>query len=255
MYLKFCNIFDLRRKLIFFLFSPDSQAKAELLGYLWHFLFQIFTRRREYEGPGERDRPAIRPGDLIWKLNLHERDDEWCCWFWLGFFLRPEGTRVFWRLPTCRMTPTVCRWLSKRAGEGGEDSMANRDKLSRMVPLARVLHTKFSQHSLCCVMENGGNCYLKKKMWYCIRVMCWRCPSTCCCKEVEQPMPAARGSFLALSPSAGRSACSRKATAWLGQETPSWQPNTQPWLFVFAFTVCLESKSYIWVVRGSLKTA
>lgn len=42
---------------------------------------------------------------------------------------------------TCRTTPTALLWPSDRAGAGGAGSSASEDKLSRTVPVTRVLHT------------------------------------------------------------------------------------------------------------------
>lgn len=49
---------------------------------------------------------------------------------------------------TCRTTPAVALlWLSHRAGQGGAGSSGREDRLSRTVPVTRVLHRSHSHHS------------------------------------------------------------------------------------------------------------
>lgn len=46
---------------------------------------------------------------------------------------------------TCRTTPAVALlWLSHRAGQGGAGSSGREDRLSRTVPVTRVLHRAHS---------------------------------------------------------------------------------------------------------------
>lgn len=61
------------------------------------------------------------------------------------------------------MTPVACVWLSNRAGDGGTGIVASVDKLSRTVPITRVLKTK--KH---------------KKVS--------RPPTMLCCKDVMRPV-------------------------------------------------------------------
>lgn len=64
-----------------------------------------------------------------------------------------EEEEELWGVLTCRTTPAVALlWLSHRAGQGGAGSSGREDRLSRTVPVTRVLHRAHSHHS------SNGHC-------------------------------------------------------------------------------------------------